>query len=115
MSKITYTSPSGRSSIEFEFSGAFDSKEVFSNIGNFQEIMSYEKCGKCGSENLRFVVRKVDKYTYYEIRCMDCGAKLEFGVVQDTEQLYPKRKNEDGSWRPDNGWVKWNSQTNSVE
>jgi hypothetical protein len=29
--------------------------------------------------------------------------------------LFPKRKDKDGNWLPDRGWVKWNSKTQQNE
>jgi hypothetical protein len=45
------------------------------------------KCGVCGSENIKFVVRVVDDNEYYELRCMDCGAILSFGQHIKREEL----------------------------
>ena len=73
--KVTYQS--GRLSVEFDCESQ---KDLFSQLSAFQEVFGETKCGKCGSENLRFVVRENDGNEYYELRCLDCGAKLQFGV-----------------------------------
>jgi DNA-directed RNA polymerase subunit RPC12/RpoP len=101
--KINYTSEAGVT-VEIE---AGTSKEAFSQLATFQEVFNHSKCGKCGSTRLQFVVRTVDDNDYYEIRCMDCGAKLQFGANKVGGGLFPKRKNGVGDWLPDNGWVKW--------
>ena len=80
----------------------------------FQEVFEESKCGKCGSENLKFVVRTVDDNEYFELRCMDCGAKLAFGSMKKGGGLFPKRKDGD-NWLPDNGWTKWNPKTKQAE
>ena len=93
----------GNLSVEFECDTP---KEVFNQLSVFQEVFGETKCGKCGSENLRFVVRENDGNEYYEIRCMDCGAKLAFGANKKGGGLFPRRKDADGNWLPDKGWTK---------
>ena len=108
--KATYTS--GKISVEIDFETQI---ELFQKLSNFQEIFEETKCGKCGSENVKFQVRNVDDNLYYELRCVDCGAKLAFGVMKKGGRLFPKRKDKEGNWLPDNGWVKWNSKTQKEE
>jgi|TARA_Y100000401_G_scaffold110320_1_gene107436 DNA-directed RNA polymerase subunit RPC12/RpoP len=108
--KATYTS--GKISVEIEFETQI---ELFQKLSNFQEIFEETKCGKCGSDNIKFQVRNVDDNLYYELRCVDCGAKLAFGVMKKGGRLFPKRKDKEGNWLPDNGWVKWNSKTQKEE
>ena len=110
--KVTYTTKGARLAVEFE---ADNQRDLFSQLGTFQEVFENSVCGKCGSENLRFVVRTVDENQYYEIRCTDCGARLEFGSMKKGRGLFPKRKDKEGNWLPDGGWVKWNPKTKSVE
>ena len=64
--------------LEFELDGA-GQKELFKEIASIQEIFGESKCGICGSENIKFVVRTVEDNEYYELRCMDCGAILSYG------------------------------------
>tara|TARA_Y100001970_G_scaffold78406_2_gene99831 strand:+ start:5006 stop:5335 length:330 start_codon:yes stop_codon:yes gene_type:complete len=108
--KATYTS--GKISVEIEFETQI---ELFQKLSNFQEIFEETTCGKCGSDNIKFQVRNVDDNLYYELRCSDCGAKLAFGVMKKGGRLFPKRKDKEGNWLPDNGWVKWNSKTQKEE
>ena len=69
-------------SVEFE---ADSVREIWKQLATFQEVFGETSCGKCGSENLRFVVRENDGNEYYELRCMDCGAKLAFGARRDRD------------------------------
>ena len=85
--KINYTSRSGRVSVELE---AETQRDAFQQLSDFQEIFDETVCGKCASENLRFVVRTVDDNQFYEIRCMDCGARLEFGSMKQGGKLFPR-------------------------
>lgn len=110
--KITYSTPNNRITVEVE---AESQREAFSELANFQEVFDNTECGKCGSDNVVFCTRTVDDNLYYELRCRDCGAKLSFGVMKKGGRLFPKRKDKDGKWLPDNGWVKWNAETQREE
>lgn len=92
--------------LEFELEGT-GQKEIFKELAMVQEIFSEKKCGVCGSENIKFVVRVVDDNEYYELRCMDCGAVLSYGQHKKGGTLFPKRKDGDGKYLPNNGWYKW--------
>jgi hypothetical protein len=81
------------------------------------EIFSESSCGLCKSEAIVPIIRKSkDKkgkeFTYYEMKCVDCNARLAFGQANDTENLFPKRKvaGADGQERYDTknrGWHIW--------
>jgi DNA-directed RNA polymerase subunit RPC12/RpoP len=109
--KLNYTTANNRITAEFE---ADTHRELFTQISRFQEVFEESKCGKCGSENLRFVVRTVEENEYFELRCADCGAKLAFGSMKKGGGLFPKRKDGD-TWLPDGGWMKWNSKKGTLE
>lgn len=115
--KVNYTSKNGRLAVEFEGKGHTG---IWSQIAAFQEVFEENACGKCKSEDLKFVVRKTTdgkkEYDYYELRCVQCGAKLAFGVINDdTGTLFPKRKDKEGNAVGVRGWVKWNPQTEKEE
>ena len=101
-----------RISVDFE---ADTVKEVWHQLALFQEVFGEELCGKCGAEDLRFVVRENDGNHYYELRCNGCGAKLAFGANKKGGGLFPKRKDAEGNWLPDKGWQKWNPKTKTLE
>lgn len=108
--KVNYRS--GKISVEIEAETQVD---LFQKLASFQEIFGEATCGKCGSDNVRFQTRNVDDNLYYELRCLDCGAQLAFGVMKKGGRLFPKRKDKDGNWLPDGGWVKWNPETKKEE
>ena len=110
--KLKYTTSNGKISVEFDGESY---KDLFGQISSFQEIFEETHCGACESENLKFIVRTVDENDYYELRCLDCGARLSFGVMKKGGGLFPKRKDKDGNWLPNRGWVKWNKDTESYE
>ena len=103
-------------SVEVE---ADNQKKLFEELASIDEVFGEDTCGKSGSNNIRFIVREAsdDKgktYKYYELRCLDSGAKKTFGQ-KDDGTLFPHRKDEDGNYLPDNGWVKWNKETGKNE
>ena len=110
--KVTYTGTNGRLKVELEAESQVD---LFQQLGEFQENFDETDCGKCQSENLRFVVRNVDENLYYDLKCLDCGSRLSFGTMKKGGRLFPRRKNKDGEWLPDRGWVKWNPDTKKEE
>ena len=77
--KVTYTTNNKRISAEIE---GDSHRDIFAEISKFQEVFEQGVCGKCGSENIKFVVRTVDDNQYYELRCADCGARLSFGAMK---------------------------------
>lgn len=105
------------------------SADVFKQIAAAQEIFEDHVCGLCGSDNLRYVVRKIEDNEFYELRCMACRAKLAFGHSKKDDKMYPKRyqtdakgkalKDTNGKGIPlgtkKNGWVKYNPTTGQEE
>jgi DNA-directed RNA polymerase subunit RPC12/RpoP len=67
--------------IELNLTDERDIKEAILKVGWLLE-MPY-KCGKCGSENIKFSARKASKdkteYVFPEIYCFDCKAKRPMG------------------------------------
>jgi DNA-directed RNA polymerase subunit RPC12/RpoP len=100
--------------LSFEVEGETQ-RDVFKEIASFEEVFGANTCGKCSSTNVRFVVRENDGNEYFEVRCTDCGAKLSFGSHKKGGGLFPRRKDADGNWLPDGGWVKWNAKTKTAE
>ncbi len=110
--KLTYTTKNGRISVEIE---GDSQRELFAQINKFQEVFEEDVCGKCGDGKIKFVVRTVDDNQYYELRCANCGARLSFGANKKGGGLFPRRKDSDGKWLPDSGWVKWKPKTEKNE
>ncbi len=111
--KVQYHSSNGRFSVEIE---GENQKAIFAGISTFQEVFEQTTCGKCKGENLRFVVRNVDDNDFYELHCQSCHAKLAFGQHKSKDgTLFPRRKDNEGKWLPDGGWVKYNPQTKKEE
>lgn len=104
--KVTYK-VGDRLAFEVEGSGQ---KEVFKELASIQEIFGEEKCGLCNKHNLKFVVRNVEGNDYFELRCGDCGGILSFGQHKKGGTLFPKRKDDNNTYLPNNGWHKWKKE-----
>ena len=84
-----------------------DQKEIFEQLSEMQEVFGQSKCGKCGKEHLKFQVREVEGNKFYEQICLGCFARLGFGSHKKGNSLFPKRKDNEGNYLPDSGWMKW--------
>lgn len=93
--------------------------ELFTFIANMQEMFAHSVCERNGqsSDHVRLRVRKDDDDNkYYEMYCYkgdkDCfGAVKKFGCNKKGDGLFPKSRDKDGNWLPNNGWTKWNKVT----
>lgn len=86
-------------------------KEIFKALSSQEEVFGEEKCGKCESANIYFRVRTNDGNDYHEMCCSDCRAKLSFGCHKLNNTLFPKRRDDDGKFLPDNGWTRYEKPT----
>lgn len=108
--KLTYTNPKGN--LTFEQDGV-DRKAAFELVAVLDELFGEEKCGCCGSEDIRHQVTHPGEYTYYKLKCQnpDCGAVLDFGQNKDMKGLFVKRWDADERQPlPNNGWYVWDGQ-----
>ncbi|PIN73261.1 hypothetical protein COV20_03455 [Candidatus Woesearchaeota archaeon CG10_big_fil_rev_8_21_14_0_10_45_16] len=107
--KLTYTTKNQRLQVEIDSDSV---KETFKKLAEFQEVFDESCCQLCHNEDLQFVVRTVDGNDYYELKCRKCFAKLAFGQHKTGGSLFPKRKNDDGSFdKEGKGWHKWNGKS----
>jgi hypothetical protein len=82
-------------------------KDLFRWLATMQEVFEAEaNCGCCKSEAIRFHVRTVDAFDFFELVCA-CGARFEFGQHRNGTSLFPKRRDEHGALLPDRGWKVW--------
>lgn len=88
---------------------AEEQKKLFKEIAVAQEVFGENRCNKCQSTDLRFVVRTVDGNDFYELHCRnkECKARFSFGSHRQNETLFPKKKDQDGNWIANNGWLRW--------
>jgi len=92
-------------------------KEVFKELSDLQEVFDHKNCGKCDGDNLRFIVRNVEDNDFFELHCANrnCRARLSFGQHKKGGSLFPKRKDAEGGWLNNNGWLVYNKATGKEE
>lgn len=83
-------------------------KDLFEQIGPIAEVLDGDDaCGKCGSLHIYPRARDAQGFTYYELVCSECGAKLSFGQHKEGGSLWAKRVEKDGTELPNRGWIKY--------
>jgi len=101
----------GEGSIVFDAEGVKDAIKVMSE---FMEVFGHQECGKCKSKLVFPEHRTDDKgHDYYAMKCYSCGSELSFGQHLKGGTLFTKRKDKEGNYLPNNGWVRWQDQKNS--
>jgi len=82
--------------------------EAFKVISAIHEVFGVTECGACKSEVFPRV-RVVEDNAYHEICCTNpkCRSVLAYGQNKKGGGLFPKRKDKDGNWLPNNGFVKY--------
>ena len=118
--KLNYTTKNGRISVELE---GKTQTEIFEQLAEFQEVFESTECvvGEKRSDDVRFVVRTdKDENKYYELRCIDKDKdlqyrKLAFGQNKKGGTLFPKRKDAEGNYLKNSGWVLFNKETGKEE
>ena len=103
--------------LTFEIEGTTDT-ELFSELASIQEVFDAEhKCGVCGGTDIRYLHRNVQGNDFFELQCITvdakgykCLARFQFGQVKVPKgALFPKRKDKDGNWLPNNGWSRYSA------
>ena len=80
--------------LSFEVS-ADTEPELFRQVARVHEGFAVKKCGKCGCEDVKFVVRAASKKSkWMEVVCQDfnCRAKLVYSSTEDQTMVYPKTR-----------------------
>lgn len=87
-------------------------KDVFKELASSVEIFGQiSECGKCQSVAVPRV-RIVEDNAYHEAACTNikCRCVLAFGQAKKGGGLFPKRKDNDGKYLENNGWVAWDGK-----
>ena len=103
--KFNY-SVNDRLSVELD---AANQKDAFEQLSTVGEVFNHTECGACKNKDVRFLVRTVvdgkKEFKFYEMQCGKCKARLSFGQHSTGDTLFPKKKDDNGEWLPNNGWV----------
>lgn len=103
--KAHLKSSNGRVLVEVEGTNV---KDLFEQLANVQEVIDADAaCGACGRPEIKFRVREVKNFKYFELHCESCSARLQFGQLRTGDGLFAKRKTEEGDFLPDRGWQKY--------
>ena len=107
--KVTYKT--GKFTVEAEGT----TTEVFEQLAAFDSVF-----GNCvnkanNSENIGFRHREVDGNHYYEMYDKETFHVLKFGKTKKDGSLFPRRKDADGNWLSDGGWVKFDPNAPAVK
>jgi RNase P subunit RPR2 len=93
--------------------------ELFEALHQVDEVFGEEKCGKCGSLEVKFRVREdKEENKYYELHCNSCFAKKMFGQHKKGGTLFPKRTQEingEDAYLPTGGWVIYSKEKGYYE
>lgn len=90
--------------MEIEVEGK-DTTACFDELARAAEVFGQNRCGACDNTDIRLVTREAKGFTFREAFCCECKAALAFGVKKADGSLFPRRKDEDGNWLENNGWV----------
>lgn len=94
-------------------------KEAFKWIADMQDIFGDLVCERNGSvsEHVKLRVRVNDDNDFYEAYCYKGDgntfrAVKRFGVNKDKDRagIFPKSRDDDGNYLPNNGWVIFNKE-----
>ena len=75
-----------------------DPKEAVRILSDFSEILSEQNCGACGSEAIRHEQKTVNSFDFYGLKCLACGAQLNFGQHKEGGTLFAKRDKGKRGW-----------------
>jgi len=93
--------------------------DLFEELNSVDEVFGEDTCGKCDSNDIRFLVREdKDDNKYYELQCRKCFAKKMFGQHKKGNTLFPKRTQEingEDKYLPTGGWVIYNKEKGYYE
>lgn len=74
-------------------------KQVFERVAALAGVFACaDKCGACGGSDIIPQVREPQGYTYFELQCLGCGARLQFGQNKEGGGLFPKRDKGKNGW-----------------
>ena len=102
--ELTFTNTTGKLTLKTE---APTPIAAFETIAMFGDVFDETKCGVCGSEHIRFDVRRPKTFVYYNLVCRDCGCRLDVSQHRDKVNLYIDRKDANDQPKHNAGWYKY--------
>jgi hypothetical protein len=121
--KIIYKINEGVS-LELDAPKLQDAIKIMTEI---REAIGHERCGKCQNEETYPRHRTAENNDFFEIHCPKCFAVLPLGTSKENQMLYKKRMQTDSKGKstkdangkaqylPNNGWLKYNKETKTME
>lgn len=100
--------------LEVEVEGS-DVKQCMAEVSSALEVFGNNVCGACNSTKTVPSVREAGGSKFFEMRCLSCGAALGFGQKKADGSLFPRRKDKNDSYLPNNGWTKWQPKATADE
>lgn len=85
--KISVKLPMGANQILIE-GEVSDFKDMIKKLSTFEGIPT--ECKHCKSKNLWPSYRQPEGFTYYSIKCSDCGWEFKYGQKKEGGGLFPK-------------------------
>jgi len=76
----------------------------------FQDVLAHKGKGddrRVGNDVIPRVRTDKEENKYYELHSRKLGAKKTFGCTKQGGHLFPKLKDSEGGYLPDNGWRVW--------
>ena len=87
-----------------------DPKKAIAILTKWDAMLTEQHCGACQSPQIVPRHRQAQGYDFYNLSCLKCGHRLEFGQLREGGGLFPKRKDDQGNWLENNGWTKWQKE-----
>jgi hypothetical protein len=92
-------------------------KDLFENVASAYEVFNEHKCGLCGCEDIRPVVRRVTQKKKECLARLAISSNMVGGTLFPCRKLLPNGKpsNAEGKWGGHNGWSKYKGEPTDEE
>jgi len=116
---LNYTTNNGRMTVTLE---GETQAELWRQLAAFQEVFEDTTCTKFNqsSDDVKFVVRENNGNEFFELQYSGdnkqlWGVRKSFGQTKQGGNLFPKRKwpeghPQEGEYKPDNSWTKFDKE-----
>lgn len=73
-------------------------KQLVKILSEFGEVLTEMTCKDCNSAEIKYDHRVHDGNDFYGMKCLRCGAKMEFGQHKTGNTLFAKRDKGKSGW-----------------